>query len=607
MFRYIAFSWTPTDESQAHFAERLERALLERGAWHPAFEMFGHKVFMTGNARAVNDAYQLPPNQGVVLGRLFRRGGPTPTGRDDVDLSDFDAQRIVHSNGRSLIEQFWGRYVAFLPSGAGDARVLRDPTGALPCFHLAVEGVSIVFSWMEDLFQLLHLPTQSVDWDAVAAHMLLGRVSGHKTTLDGVTQVLAGELTPMTASGDPPLQLWSAADIARRPSSAGPAATARLLRDTVAECARSWASCYESFVLRLSGGVDSSILLGVLSEHLPASKFVCLNYHSSEPSGDERAYARLAAQERRVPLIERAVDEDILLESLLTAARTPLPLQYVGSMATGRTDADVASAHQAGAVFNGAGGDQLFFEVQCTWPAADYLKVRGLDQGFIGAVLDAAHLGRVSFWSSLWRAVADNRFKGNPVDNAGGHLSLMPPEAIDAATRVAHRFVHSSWLAAQDLPIGKFHQLGMVISPLEYYNHHLREAAPERVHPLMSQPLMELCLSTPTFVLSQGGRGRGLARAAFTDSVPTEILNRRSKGQMENYIVKVLQRNRKFAREVLLDGVLAKHGLLDRQRAEGALADHSVSSPTRATEIHTWLACEAWLRVVMAPRRPAST
>lgn len=600
VFRYIAFSWNSGDDTQSRTASALQRALHDRHCWQTAFRIAGATVYMTGHKAGVNDAYQLPPNQGVILGKLFRRDAAAPTGRDDEPLSDLEAQRIINSDGRALVDQYWGRYVAFLLTCKGNARVLRDPTGALPCYRVEVLGVNIVLSWLEDLFELRQLLGLSVDWQAVAVHIALGGLSGPETGLEGVTQILAGELTPLNPHDGSSMLLWSAADHARRTSAAVPADAARLLRDTVSDCVHRWASCYGSLLLRLSGGVDSSILLGTLANGKDARALTCLNYYAPDVAGDERAYARMCAQQHGVPLVELAVDEGFRLEALLSAALTPLPVQYVGYMGTCGADSAVAAACQAGAVFNGAGGDQLFFEAQCTWPAADYLKLRGIDRGFLRAVLDAAHLGRVSFWSALHRAMKDRGFHGNPLHGAGSHLTLMPRDALDDAISRAHRYVHPCWLAASDLPIGKFHQLGMVVSPFEYYNPHLRDQAPERVQPLMSQPLVELCLSIPTFVLTQGGRGRGLARSAFADRIPAAIATRRSKGTSGKYIVKVLRNNHDVVCELLLDGLLAKHGLLDRHRTELALADRMTSNTTSALEIHSWVACETWLRVVTA-------
>lgn len=607
MFRYIAFSWMPANPEAHELADRLDQALRASRHWTLAFETDRLRVYMTGARSHVNGAYRLPTRRGIILGRLFRRGVAPPSVATDVDITDLEVQHIVHSDGRALIDRFWGRYIAFLPSKTGEARVLRDPTGTLPCYRIEIQGVSIVLSWLEDLSSLLDVPMPCVDWEATAAHMVLGQVSGRRTLLTGVTQLLAGELAPMVSARSEPLRLWSAADFARYPPSYSPAEATQKLRDTVEQCVGSWASCYGSILLRLSGGVDSAILLAGLASQPHLRGLTCLNYYAPGTDSDERTYARLAAQRHGATLLERTVDDGYRLTDALDVARTPVPANYLGSMGTSRTDAEVAASYQAGAVFNGAGGDQLFFEMRCTWPAADYLNLLGFGRGFLGATLDAAHLGNVSFWKSLRQAVRDQSFRGNPVEGAGRFLTLMKREAIDAALQSAHRFVHPAWLAAEDLPIGKFHQLGMVISPLEYYNHHLREAAPERVQPLMSQPLMELCLATPTFVLTHGGRGRGLARAAFADRIPPEIARRRSKGGAEDYIATVLKRNLPFAREVLMDGLLMRHGLLDKAQVDAALAGRPGAKATYMTEIHACIATESWLRraINSAVRTPA--
>jgi asparagine synthase (glutamine-hydrolysing) len=154
----------------------------------------------------------LPSNQGVILGRIFRRGRLPSRADGDVELTELEAHRIVHTDGRSLVDHFWGRYVAFLPSWTGVPRVLRDPTGTFPCYRIEVQGVAIVLSWFEDLFSLREVAAPPVNWDGVAAHMVLGQVSGHETLLTGVTQVLAGELVPVVRNSGAPKQLWNAGD-----------------------------------------------------------------------------------------------------------------------------------------------------------------------------------------------------------------------------------------------------------------------------------------------------------------------------------------------------------------------------------------------------------
>jgi asparagine synthase (glutamine-hydrolysing) len=597
MFRFIGIHWNLASPSQAALADQLAMTISARPDWQHVHRSTGLRVFTTGTSAGVNEAYALRSGQGVILGRLFRRGGTPPKSASPFELTETAGHRIVHTDGQALIEEFWGRYVAFLPSWTGECRVLRDPTGALPCYQLQFEGLCILFCWLEDLVEVLKIAQlPSVDWEAVAALLLFNRLGGQDTALDGVRQILPGVLTSVGQQANSPLTLWDATSIAGRDVELEPAIAARQLRETVVTCVQSWASCYDTLLLRLSGGVDSAILLGSLCPALAPSRVTCLNYHSPGSDSDERTFARLAAKRAGTALVERTRDTDFRLQEVLDVARTPIPGGYVGRMGTGRMDAATAAAHHARAMFTGAGGDQLFFELRCTWPASDYLKLHGVGPGFLKAALDSARLGRVSLWQAIKSAFAERRFARRPDVDTLRHVTLMPDEAVHAASLQHERFTHSALRDAAGLPIGKFHQLQELIHPFECFDPYLREAAPELVNPLLSQPVIEFCLATPLHLLTHGGRGRALARMAFADDIPREIATRRSKGGMEEHITTILQRNLAFVRELLLDGNLVGHGLLDRKRLEGALAGRPSAMDAHVMEIHTYVALEAWTR-----------
>ena len=595
MFRYIALSWSAYEHEQREAARRLDQCLRTTQGWQCVQRTEGLHVYVTGNCPGVNDTYPLPSGRGVILGRLFRRSG-RPETASDIELTSEEAHQIVHTDGQELTQEFWGRYVAFLPSWTGEGRVLRDPTGTLPCFQTRVNGICIVFSWLEDLLDVLQLsPKFTVDWDAVAILMLRGHLGGRDTALKEVKQVLPGELTTLGDQPSSPLVLWSAVDVSSRPTEHSVADAAEQLRQIVNACALSWASCYGPILLRLSGGIDSSILLSSLRA-IPSERIACINYHSPGSDSDERGYARLAASRTGARLIEQHRDDSFRLESVLDVARTPTPGSYLGRMGTGRMDAAAAAAHDARAVFTGSSGDQVFFERRCTWPAADYLKLHGFGRGFLGAALDAARLGQVSFWRAIGNAVKDQSFRDRPATEIGRYVTLASPEARERASQELQRAMHPALLAADELPIGKYHQVDDLISPGEYYDPYLRDASPELVTPLRSQPLVEFCLAMPTYTLAEGGRGRGLARRAFANDIPPEIAARRSKGSNQDHVASVLRRNASFARELLLDGQLAKQGLLDRAQLDAALSGKPTATQTYVAEIHTCIAIESWIR-----------
>ncbi|MFG6432960.1 asparagine synthase-related protein [Pelomonas parva] len=606
MFRYIAFSWISASEAQATSARRVEASLQQRDGWSRVFSSQGLRVYAAGCTSGGNEAHTFPSQRGVLLGRLFRRAEVYDGGDREFKISDAEDDCIVRTDGRALIEHFWGRWIAFLPSWTGESRVLRDPTGALPCYQLQHDGITITCSCLEDVLTLLGMPAPSVNWDAVMAALVFRQLGGRETALAGVTQVLAGELTPCAPSSSAPTLFWSAADIARKPMDLAPEVAAAMLRDTTTQCVSAWTSGHDTILLRLSGGLDSAILLGSMLKGPSTARIACLNYHSPGSDSDEREYARIAAAHAGCRLIERRRDDDFHLSEVLYPAREPVPSNHLGRLGSDRIDAQTAEAVGARVMFTGAAGDQLFQEIRSTWPAADYLQLRGVDRGFPQAVLDAARLGRVSFWRALHLAFRDRLAKHDPISGVGQYISLASREIVMDTLRQAPRFVHPELLAASDLPIGKLFQLRNLVCPVEYYNPYRRDPSPESVHPLISQPLLELCLRLPTYLLTRGGQGRALAREAFADRIPTEIARRRSKGGIDEHATAVLQRSLPLAREVLLDGQLIRRGLLDRERVESTLTGRPSTTGAYVAEVHCCFAAEAWLSQVLGSTAAAS-
>jgi asparagine synthase (glutamine-hydrolysing) len=601
VFRYLALAWDDRSAANRTTALRLSHAVREYDGCQAALLRPGLHVYTAGARQGVNGAYVLPCDRGVVLGKLFRRHELGQSAASDVQLTAEDADQILRTDGQALVRDYWGRYVAFLPAPSGGTQMLRDPCGTLPCWHMQHAGVGIGFSWLEDVLQALpDIPLPTVDWDGLGAHLLLGHMGGRGTALKGIDQVPPGESTPLLPSLGSPALLWNAVDIANDGARKELADAADQLHQTTRACVQAWADCYDPILLRLSGGVDSAIVLSCLNRTGSKTRVTCLNYHSPGSDSDERSYARLAAGHAGRPLLERQRDLDFRLEQVLDVARMPMPGSYVGRMGTSRMDAEVAAALGAVAMFTGGGGDQLFFELRCTWPAADHLRTRGPGRGFMSAALDAARLGRVSVWHAIRQAVIDSLHPTDPSDGSGRHLTLVRPEAI-APTWQRERFVHPALHAGRELPIGKLHQVHDLSCAFDYYDPYQRQAAPELVNPLLSQPLVELCLALPTFVLTRGGRGRALARQAFARDIPAEIAGRRSKGGMDEHIAAVLQRNLAFARSLLLDGELLRRGLLDRRRLEASLSGRLSAQAAHVGEVHNCIAVEAWLQRWSAP------
>lgn len=603
MFRFVAIAWDRADPGASAFAQAISTSIGAEADWRNELATDRLHVYSVGSIDGVNQAYRLHQQQGVILGRLFDRrrpGASTGAIRDALAASG-----DIGSKGQELVARYWGRWVAFLIDAHGSANVLRDPSGALPCFVLHHCGVAIAFSWLEDVLRLFpQIPIPAIDREGLAAFMAFGDLTGHRTAMAGVTQVLAGTRAALSHGSSALCDLvWDAVGIAGRPRDMTPTDAMAALREELDTCVQAWAGCYDKILLRLSGGVDSSILASYAGKGGGGSRVTCLNYHSVGSDSDERDYARLAASRAGMRLIEYERDSSFRLERVLDLALTPFPCNYMGRMAS-FSDAEIASVLGARAMFTGAGGDQLFFEVRRWWPAADYLRVRGLDLGFPGAAMDAASLGKVSVWSAMRLAIGDLFRRQPPALDQHKHFLLFT-DAVRSRAAQPDGFVHPTFFAPSTLPIGKLKQVQQLAGLCGYYDPFMRDKAPEIVTPMLSQPLIELCLSLPTYLLIHGGRGRGLARSAFEDHIPKAIAERRSKGGIDDHVRTVLASNLEFARDLLLDGELVRLGLIDRSATEVALSARNPAVRSNVTEIHICIGIEAWLRRCRSASRAA--
>jgi asparagine synthase (glutamine-hydrolysing) len=543
------------------------------------------------------EPHDLHGGVGVVLGKLFERSGNGPSTAAPLALNESRTRAIVTSRGRQLVDRYWGRYVAFLHDEAAQTSwVLRDPSGGLPCLTVRFGGVRIYFSALEDI-QPLGLGPFDVNWGYLTAWICVMRGHSHSTALSEVGQVLAGECLELRDDVATSTFYWDALRIANTDIIEDPDEAASALRDRIVDCVGAWASCYSAITLSLSGGLDSSIMYAALRDSPAKEKLTCFHYYLTGADMDERRFARLVARSGNSDLLERQRDSTVSLRPLLDIGASPEPNTYLYFIERSRLDAEIAAEHEATAVFTGWGGDQLFYRYNAALAAGDYLHYRGMRPEFLRVAFDAAHMDRVSVWHVLREAFA-HRFqqrRWSLRDEVIRARPLIRPEVIHEVYASA-RFGHPLLSDSRGIPDGKLWHALQMSCPWEYYDPLGRDDDAERLSPLYSQPVLELCLRVPVHLLTLGGWDRAIARRAFYDALPQEVANRKEKGAMDQHLRGVVDHNITFIRELLLDGALVGEGVLDRKRLVTALSGKVSQSCARAAEILDFVGTEAWLR-----------
>jgi len=158
------------------------------------------------------------------------------------------------------------------------------------------------------------------------------------------------------------------------------------------------------------------------------------------------------------------------------------------------------------------------------------------------------------------------------------------------------RFSHPDLVELNDkIPASKLYQL---ISFHQLNDSRCRSdptIALDQVNPLQSQLVLEASLRIPSYWMNPAGRRRGLAKRAFRDVVPDEILSRRGKGSTTSYVMKIIHENSHFLRELMLDGHLVRRKLLDREKLESILTPQGLSKTTSIFGLLRSISTELWV------------
>jgi asparagine synthase (glutamine-hydrolysing) len=567
VYRYFALIWNADDARATEDAKFVSQRLREvTNEWSLALDRPGLTVFHNGEISSCETRVLTAPSCGVVCGRIFRLGEELVPHAAGAAIEGEESSSICSTSGIHLVRHWWGRYVAFFCEPRGKVCVLRDPTGGLPCFLTTYGGVQIVFSDIESCLSL-RLLTFTINWKYVASYVAYSGLQVRETGLNEVMELQPGERASFSSRGVEYSLLWKPSEIASVDPIVDPLRAIAAVREVVKQCVHAWASLHRSVVHQLSGGLDSSIVLGCLKSAPHQPRITCIHFHSPDADEDERTYARLVARYMDAELVECQLDPAAVhLERLWTVRAAPKPWPYLYDLIHSGAEARVAGEHAATGVFTGGGGDGLFVQARSELAIADYLRNRGVRPGVLRVAHDVARINRTSIWTALRRGIrATWQRAGSGVQFELGNTRPIVPREVRESVRGDASLAHV-WVAGEKaLAPGLLWQIQSLSIPSPFYESFGESKSLERTPVLMSQPLMELCLRIPTYVWITGGRDRAIARRAFADVLPNAVARRTAKGRIDRYNRNVADMNASFVRETLLDGVLVKRGLLDRQ------------------------------------------
>jgi asparagine synthase (glutamine-hydrolysing) len=239
---------------------------------------------------------------------------------------------------------------------------------------------------------------------------------------------------------------------------------------------------------------------------------------------------------------------------------------------------------------NGAGGDNVFSHTQSSAPLADALRNFGPGPFSLRVARDIANAADASvvhvMKQGMLKALGLSRRKMRQ------DFQFLSEEVTRLALTRTERERAGG---VSKLGPGKQEHL-MMMNDAEF---HLlgfdRGDALQMSFPLLAQPLIEICLRIPSWMWVRNGINRSLIREAFSRELPPSIKRRGSKGGHTDYQYAVFRRHRAKARELLMEGHLARMGIVDRASVEIAFRDMIRMEVGTVSRLMRLIDYEAWL------------
>ena len=580
--------------------------------WRGVVDTASLQVWCAGELPPAMIARNLPEHAGAIVGSLFPRS--SDLSRPAQPLTTIEsalARAIVTTEGRALVQDCWGSYVAFIHDRPDRVLTLVAPTGSLPCLVARLEGLTVWCSNVGDLAALNVMPIAPSL--AYLTDRVISRFDARQPALESIERVQRGECQIQYVGRQTSEQrlYWHPLNFAQESEPIeDPSLAAQAMHAIIKHCTHTLADAHKPILLRLSGGLDSSIVAGCLSDVRQPDSITCHTYFDPRSCADVRPWARMAAEHAMLRHLEFAVDSTAIdLRALPQVAPSydvhPL-LPYVGRS---RLERDLCATYGATAVFTGDGGDSGFCSDTISYALVEYLRRHGVRPFALKLARDVSLATHRSVWQVLTRSLRRWQLGSSLHDQQSSRIEVCQLVTRDILQVADHdsRYNHHWFAHCEAVPWPTIRRLGALCHPSHFYDLSVPPSAfaPHAVHPLYSQPVVETLLHIPLYVHFEDGRDRGLARRAFESELPVPIAQRLWKDRAPGFLQELIDRHRSWLRELFLDGVLVSSRLLDRSAVERALSASPSREPVNPAEIFRHLDIEIWARQWTAQRNEA--
>jgi asparagine synthase (glutamine-hydrolysing) len=540
-----------------------------------------------------------------ALRRRLRRSGHTLRTQGDTEV----IAHLYEELGDSCVHELDGMF-AFAIWDARRRRLLlaRDRLGIKPLYY-ARRRAQVLFA--SEVKALLRHPavTARLDLDALAAFLLLKYVPAPQTMFDGIAAIAPGHLLISDAAGVHVRRWWDLSF--RRPDPPlGEEEAAEELRQRLTEAVRSHLVSDVPFGAFLSGGVDSSLVVALMSRELrsPVRTF-SVGFSGVGEDLSELPYARLVAERYETEheeVLVGAGDLVALAEKVVWHLDQPIA---DNACLANHLVAELAS-RQVKMVLTGEGGDELFggyarYAGERLGPVFQRLPAPARAAGLalsrgrgparpriaLYALCQPSERRRFATWFALMSpeartALARGELRAAVDRSVPESLFAETLDRADGPDRLSRMlYVDTKLWLADDL-LARGDKMSMA-------------ASLEARVPLLDHRLVEFAAALPPARKVKGLTRKYLLKKVAREWLPAPVLDRPKKGFPIPMGRWLRGEAREFARDLLAPQTVRHRGLFSPDAVGRLLGEHEAGRAEHGAVLWALLSVELWHRAFL--------
>lgn len=529
----------------------------------------GHQPFVSDDGQIIVVQNGEIFNHIELAQDLARAGHPCRTHSDTEVIL-----RLYESEGMGFLHKLNGMFAfAIIDKREQAMYIVRDRIGVKP-LYVHDDGRQLTFASEIKSILKAGMPKPAMDKEALHHYLSFNYVPAPYTMYEGVKHLMPGHAMKVTREGSETWRWWNLADVQPlhgRSESDWIEEFNAIIDDAV----RLRLRCDVPFGAFLSGGVDSSTVVGLMARHMtePVKTF-CIGFH--DPRYDESSFAQAAADRFGTHHTMERVDPDMLDLWPMATYHCDQPHGDVSFLPTYRVSE--LAVRDVKVVLTGDGADELF---------AGYDKYKEFfAQPDIAALDDKTFQRRYFDSISLFSAEAKRNLYGTEMQAGAGRMDsfeVAKPwfDAVPHQDRINQALFLDMQLLLSGNNLVKPDRMGMAVSL-------------EARTPFLDYRMMEFAFRMPGDLKLRKGETKYLYKKAVVDLIGVDLAYR--KKQMFTVPVGDWFRTEKIKYcEQCVSYLENMGGLIDVEQAKEILAKHVAGTHNLTREIRALISLTHWM------------